>query len=206
MTLVDSAGRAWRPEEPKYRHVNRRPFGGGRPFHYDENNVLRASRDLGGDETIELAPHEHKELLSAIDYNEELKMLETKQTDEFEFTYDKKTLIEKLKSNRDNHQRNYETAMNKYREKLAEEMEEFKKNINTEIEKVLSGERHSITWHSSLPKPESYAEHYDEAIAMFEACKEGEIRLKRKMFQQLVMDRWDWKRAWTASTMSYVAT
>ena len=43
-----------------------------------------------------------------------------------------------------------------------------------------------------IPQPSNYVEHYDRAIAMFTDTTSEEVTIGQKVYQQLVMDKWDW--------------
>lgn len=56
----------------------------------------------------------------------------------------------------------------------------------------------------SMPTtPVSYESSYKRAIRMLELSVDEIIEVEEDVFNQLVLDEWDWKRSFTASTMSY---
>lgn len=56
----------------------------------------------------------------------------------------------------------------------------------------------------SMPAtPVSYDSSYKRAIRMLELSVEATIEVEENVFNQLVLDEWDWKRSFTANTMSY---
>ncbi len=51
--------------------------------------------------------------------------------------------------------------------------------------------------------PVSYETSYKRAIRMLELSVDNVIEVEEDVFNQLVLDEWDWKRSFTAATMSY---
>jgi len=101
--------------------------------------------------------------------------------------YPKGQLLEKLKSNRDEHVVKFGTALVAYREattaackKLLEMVE---KDENVDHSKVLA----------KLQRPENHVKHYDRVIQMLELTSDAEIELSQEVFTQIVLDDWDWK-------------
>lgn len=58
----------------------------------------------------------------------------------------------------------------------------------------------------SLPTaPISYKDSYNRAIRMLELSVDSVIELEEHVFNQLVLDEWDWKHQFVGATMSYKA-
>ena len=56
----------------------------------------------------------------------------------------------------------------------------------------------------SLPSaPTSYEDSYKRAIRMLELSVEDIIEVEEDVFNQLVLDEWQWKRAFTVSNATY---
>ena len=53
--------------------------------------------------------------------------------------------------------------------------------------------------------PQSYEDSYQRAIRMLELSVDDTIEVEEDVFNQLVLDEWNWKRGFTATTMSYKA-
>lgn len=51
--------------------------------------------------------------------------------------------------------------------------------------------------------PTSYEASYKRAIRMLELCVEDVIEVEEDVFNQLVLDEWDWKRSFTMSNSTY---
>lgn len=127
-------------------------------------------------------------------------------------------LLTTLKTNRDQHEQDYQQAMKAYRQELAQYIRktfaELKKNLNQmEEEKVhlamttdgirdaryfLEGE-----YYDKLP-PESHTAEYDTAIAMIEWDTSNELELSYAEFNCLVRDDWEWKPAFSSSVSEYL--
>ena len=115
--------------------------------------------------------------------------------------YPKGQLLEKLKSNRDEHVVKFGTALVAYREattaackKLLEMVE---KDENVDHSRVLA----------KLQRPENHVKHYDRIIYMLEMTSDAEIELSQEVFTQIVLDDWDWKNrldAVISSNSSYL--
>jgi hypothetical protein len=103
-------------------------------------------------------------------------------------------LLEQIKANRDQHNKDYEEATSKYKVLLVQEIESLLKQAK---------EGKPIEHHIDLVKPVQYLREYDRAIRMLEMTKTEEIELPEVVFAQLVMDEWHWKDNFTANTLRY---
>ena len=108
--------------------------------------------------------------------------------------YKRETLLKVLKENHKKHLDNYGVALRQYGKELKEELE-------NKLSRITAGEL--VEGNSSLVRPEEHTSDYDRAIRMFEMTTEEEIELDQSTFCQLVMDEWDWKRNFSANTLSY---
>jgi hypothetical protein len=108
----------------------------------------------------------------------------------------KRDLLGKLKENRQNHEADYRTALEGYRETAIETLEEF-------LSKVRGGQ--TVEPYLGLQVPESHLEDYDRAIQMLEWHTEDEIEMTMEQFAQYVQDDWDWKQRWSTSNSGYLA-
>jgi len=101
--------------------------------------------------------------------------------------YPKGQLLEKLKSNRDEHVVKFGTALEAYREATAAAckklLEMVEKDENVDHSRVLA----------KLQRPENHVKHYDRIIQMLELTSDAEIELSQEVFTQIVLDDWDWK-------------
>jgi hypothetical protein len=112
------------------------------------------------------------------------------------FKYSTATLLEKLKENRENHKKNFDIAMKKYRETIQKELE-----AKLKLAKQGKDVKHSI----QTIRPVEYLTTYDRFIDMFTMMVETEIELDSETFAQLVRDEWDWSHSFEQSTLMYSA-
>ena len=56
---------------------------------------------------------------------------------------------------------------------------------------------------ADIPRPKSYLEYYDDAIAMLGVCTDKEIKLDNVLFGQLMKDDWDWSDTFSSSNAFY---
>ena len=67
-----------------------------------------------------------------------------------------------------------------------------------------SGDLTTIAKVRPMPAPPvSYEAEYNRAVKMLQMSVEEEIELEDDVFNQLVMDEWSWKRAFSVSNMAY---
>lgn len=53
------------------------------------------------------------------------------------------------------------------------------------------------------PKPISYEAEYNRAVRMLELSVDSVIELEQDVFNQLVLDEWDWKHTFVTNSMFY---
>jgi hypothetical protein len=109
-------------------------------------------------------------------------------------TVKKDRLLEKMRTNRDNHRGIFEEAMIKYRERAVQELH------NRLDEVSAGGPIHLVI---NLPTPVDYTEQYTDAIERFDWHEGDEIELDAQEFKQYVLDKWGWEAAFAANTRSY---
>lgn len=106
----------------------------------------------------------------------------------------RETLLEVLKSNRDSHRATFEEAMEGYRRKSIEILEDHIKRIKDDApEKIVV----------SLPIPDDHTDEYDRVIEMIEWSIDDEFWLSGHEFDQFVRDNWGWKAAFLATASAY---
>jgi hypothetical protein len=106
----------------------------------------------------------------------------------------KHNLLEKIRSNRDKHKRIFNEAIEGYRKKAIEELDE-------RIEKLKAGQ--SVDLFISLPQPQDYTRDYNRVIAMISENLFDEIELTEAEFAQYVLDDWQWKRDFLSVSNTY---
>jgi hypothetical protein len=108
----------------------------------------------------------------------------------------KALLYETVSTNRDNHRAQFLTAQTRYREKVIQLLDE-------RLRQVRDGDPISLTF--GLPEPQDYTQDYDAALAMLKWSVDDQVELDQRSFEQLVLNRWAWARAFGANTQVYLA-
>jgi hypothetical protein len=110
-------------------------------------------------------------------------------------TVDKTRLLTTLRTNRDDHRSLFLKAQEKYRERVIEELDRRLADARA---------RRKIDVAIRLPVPEDYTSEFDTAISMVEWAEGDTMTLSESDFQRYVLNKWDWQRAFTANSMSYL--
>lgn len=106
-------------------------------------------------------------------------------------------LLDIVRANKEKHIAEYVEAVNDYKA-LVIQIAAF----NLKLAKT--GELDQIKKTKGMPQvPQSFEDSYKRAIRMLELSVEDIIEVEEDVFNQLVLDEWQWKRGFTASTMSY---
>ena len=106
----------------------------------------------------------------------------------------KDKLLVKMKENRESHLKQYEEALDGWKEKVINELEKALKNAREFIE---------FKTFLELPKPTDHTSDYDEIIARVEWNEEKQIALDQHDFNQFVLDDWNWKHEFIGTTALY---
>lgn len=110
---------------------------------------------------------------------------------------DKTELLKIVRENKTKHVAEYEEAVADYKAGVVKLAKENLKLAN-------SGDLSKITKIKAAPQgPVSYEDNYTRAIRMLELSVDSVIELEEDVFNQLVLDEWAWKRAFTAMSASY---
>lgn len=104
-------------------------------------------------------------------------------------------LKEKVAENRSAHREKWLKALEGWRKRSQDELE-------TLLARVVAGD--DVQVYISLPMPDNHEKDYDRAIAMLMWEQREELELTQAEFAQLVMDDWDWKQAFEATSASYI--
>lgn len=112
-------------------------------------------------------------------------------------TVRKDDLLARLRGNRDRHGQIFEKAVDRYRDRCLELLEESIEQVRT----MKDPEQIYI----QLPVPENHTDDYDAVIDMLEMEVGDEITMTERDFRTYVRDEWDWKGRWAQTTSSYVA-
>jgi len=115
----------------------------------------------------------------------------------FTINVDKVKLLTKLKENRNTHYANFEKALELYRKKVIEVLDEALEAAKTGIE---------YRTYFNLVKPENMVEEYDEVIGMLEMSQDMSLELTQEQYKNYVLDKWDWTSRFASNTLSYVGS
>ena len=111
----------------------------------------------------------------------------------------KEELLDIVRTNKEKHSKEY-----------LEAVEDFKKaaiNIaETNLKLAQTGDTEKIAKFKQLPsKPVSYEDSYTRAIRMLELSVDSVIEVEEHIFNQLVLDEWQWKQNFAVTSASYKA-
>jgi hypothetical protein len=109
----------------------------------------------------------------------------------------KETLLKTVRENKEKH-------IKAYQEGLADYGVVIKKVAEKNVERAKSFDGKEAVQFRSYPSfPLSYEKEYDRAIAMLEFSVDTTIELEQQIFNQLVLDEWQWKMSFDATNSSY---
>jgi hypothetical protein len=103
-------------------------------------------------------------------------------------------LIEKMKANRDEHRAIFEEALEGYRARAIEILEEH-------LERIKKGKVERVA--VMLPIPEDHTRDYDRVLMMLDMSVDEQIQLDERRFQQYVLDDWTWQREFLTASSNY---
>lgn len=108
----------------------------------------------------------------------------------------KQDLISKLRANREKHKKDFEESRKTWRKKCTKALKKAAKKAEEKGEI----EQYPL---ADLPKPTSYLESYDDAIARVEADIRKELELDDREFAAWMQDKWNWRGQFVAQTSLY---
>lgn len=112
-------------------------------------------------------------------------------------TMDKQKLLAILRTNRETHLSDFEQAWKGF---IVTVIEDTEKLLQTAKE---GGSPPNDRWQLSWSKPESHVSDYDRAIGMVEHNVSDTLDLGDQDFSQFVLDEWQWKMHFAATTEMY---
>ena len=111
----------------------------------------------------------------------------------------KKELMTKLVANKEKHIKDFEEAVSDYKELVLSICQS-----NLKLSKT--GSLDSFDKIKAIPgAPREYTKEYERAISMLEMSVDDVIELEDDVFNQLVLDEWNWKNQFVMATTSYKA-
>lgn len=106
-------------------------------------------------------------------------------------------LLDIVRANKEKHIAEYVEAVNDYKALVIQ-------IASANLKLAKSGDLEQIKRTKGMPQlPQSFEDSYKRAIRMLELSVEDIIEVEEDVFNQLVLDEWQWKRSFTASAMSY---
>jgi|KBSMisStandDraft_5_1062788.scaffolds.fasta_scaffold509748_3 hypothetical protein len=111
-------------------------------------------------------------------------------------TVSKRDLIEKVRTNREEHRAIFLAAQEKYREKVID-------LLDKRLADARDGRPIVLTF--GLPEPVDYSGEYDAALDALAWEQADSVVLDEDTFRRLVRNEWSWARHFAANSMSYLA-
>lgn len=109
----------------------------------------------------------------------------------------KTELMEILQTNKKKHIKEFDESVKDYKKAALKVAKEH-------VELAKTGDLDKIAKIRAMPqRPSSYEDSYNRAIRMMELSVDEIIELEEQIFNQLVLDEWSWKTAFTASGALY---
>ena len=105
-------------------------------------------------------------------------------------------LIAKLAENKAKHREAFDLALEGYREKNIQLLEEH-------LDRLRKGSKEAVFVH--LPLPEDHTADYDALIDALSVQSFDQVALPMEDWRCYYRDEWVWKRNWTTSNSDYVA-
>ncbi len=112
-------------------------------------------------------------------------------------TFKKDDILEKLRTNREEHLNIMQEAQKGYRER-------WREMLVVQLADLNAGKPVAAGLHLAIP--ENHVDDFDRAIEMFEMTTDGEITLDDGAFQSFVRNKWEWHRHFLAANLEYSET
>lgn len=120
---------------------------------------------------------------------------------------EQKKLLEVLKENRSKHESDFNKSVEGYEKEIVEVSEKnvkLAKKVASLVKEGDIAEANKIYFEQLPQHPKSYLDHYNRAIRMVELSADEIIELEAEVFNQLVMDEWNWKLSFVSSNAKYL--
>lgn len=114
-------------------------------------------------------------------------------------TFNKAKLIERIRTNRQQHAETFTLGMDGYAAEVAKQAEGI-------VSRVRNGDVNiaGALWNlNDLPRPEDHTSDYDAVLDMLEFSEDTQIVLGYADFQRYMRDEWPWKREFAATISNY---
>jgi hypothetical protein len=106
----------------------------------------------------------------------------------------KDDLLERIKTNRDQHRTIFEEALEGWKKKVTEVLEE-------RYQSALQGKDFNILIH--LPRPEDHTDQYDTVIELLGMSLDEELELTQHDFACYALDKWQWQQQFLTTSAHY---
>lgn len=107
---------------------------------------------------------------------------------------DKQEFITTVAVNRANHRSVFDAAVEGYRLRMIELLERRLRDVRR---------GRAVDQYLRLPEPEDHTGDYDRVLTMARMSVDDVVELTADDFAMYVMDQWDWKQTFTATTAMY---
>lgn len=114
-----------------------------------------------------------------------------------EVVINKADALTKLQENREAHRAIFEEAVDGFRTRATQALED-------QLKRITEGKIEIVQVY--LPKPVDHTRDYDREIAMLEMSIGDQVTLTQQEFASFVMDDWTWKREFLTSNSAYSVT
>lgn len=136
----------------------------------------------------------------------------TRRMQERQVEVSRTDLLARLRTNREQHLKDYEEALAEYPEAFTLAVHDFRRTLNAfdagaAVEKGAQGavmrfqRKVMHTWNPPA-HPTSYVDQYDRMIELMEVEVRDTIELSGREVACLMFDKWDWKEAFNAAVQS----
>jgi len=109
---------------------------------------------------------------------------------------DKSELLAIIEANRDNHNEEFDRAVEVYRGRAVDELQRTIKRL---------GDGETLDLHFTLPKPVNYSNEYNTVIGMLKHHQGSSITLDYDEYQRFVENKWEWSAHFAANSQVYLA-
>lgn len=103
-------------------------------------------------------------------------------------------LIERIQTNRDDHRKIYEEAMEGWKKAVTEELERM-------YQDALKGKDYRLR--INLVRPDDHTDEYDSVLELLEMSLDDEFELTYQEFNNFVLDKWGWQNDFLTMSASY---
>ena len=109
---------------------------------------------------------------------------------------DKDELLERLRTNREEHSGIVAEARKGY-------VEQARKALEAKLAELADGK--VVALHFTLAVPEDHTREYDQVVAMMEMHQGGQVGLTQTQFARYVLDQWEWMSRFLLNSSPYSA-